>query len=205
LALGAYLWDQSSYNTSEQAIVDQEFPDFPAYSSYQMHDVTFTWPISGTVQLDVYFTHGYGNWASVTQARFNCVKHADGNLPPQSYDPRDGQVVPIFKSDLGDAWKLCSYVEIDLSPGTWWIGLTPIASYGDYGQEFHLAAASGVIGFETGLRNPAGGFGYGNNWFPAWARLGYGSNDGAIAIEPAPAEPSGLLLLGLVAALIRPR
>ena len=53
-------------------------------------------------------------------------------------------------------------LNLNLSAGTYWFGLTAVAS-SSLQQEFHYSAGS-QVGQETQFRNPEGGFGLGTDW-----------------------------------------
>ena len=55
------LWDQSNFNEGINAFVDQEFSDFPTFSSYLVTDVTIAAGFVGT-EVTTYFTVGFGAW-----------------------------------------------------------------------------------------------------------------------------------------------
>jgi hypothetical protein len=199
------LWDQSNYDTAANALVDQEFDDFPTYSSYMVMDVVSTgWLVDS---VSVYFTSDYGGgWGGVNQARLNVFAWTPGSLPGAGDDPTAGTVVPVSLAEQGDAtWKItASGLNLDMPAGNYWIGLTPLTNFASQGQEFHRGAP--IVGDDTAWRNPGGGFGYGGSWNyayligPTWQ----GTYDGAILIEGVPA-PGALALLGLAGLVSRRR
>ena len=79
-------------NTSLQAVIDQEIPDMPEFSTYVLSDVVVD--NSGFVcNLTVYFTNFSGEWAStVTEARLTSFQ----DPLTSNWDPRfDGEIVPV--------------------------------------------------------------------------------------------------------------
>jgi hypothetical protein len=196
------LWDQSNYNSGINAFVDQEFDDFPSYSSYMVMDVVSTgWTVQS---VSAYFTLGSGNWAGVTQARLNLFAKT-GSLPGAGDDPTAGSTVAVSLTNLGDTWEItASGLNIDVPAGDYWIGLSPLTNFGAQGQEFHRAAP--IIGEDTAWRNPGGGFALGTQW-QTTAALGtdwIGVYDGAFKVEGIPA-PGALALLGLAGLIGRRR
>ncbi len=189
------LWYQAP-NPALTAYIDQEFPDTPGYSAYQVHDVTVD-PGGWTVQsITGYFGGSTGPWPTTTaNARVNIFPKS-GSLPGSGDDPTGGAVYTASFS-----WDGTSYVvtagglSIPLAAGDWWIGLTPILAFGTYGQQFHWQSTP-VVGDYSALRNPGGSFGFGTDW------VTYYTGDGAILIEgtggaiPEPATWS-LLALGV--------
>lgn len=190
------LWDQSGYSTSSGAVVDQQFPDLPDFSTYMVSDVSVTggqWSVSAVT---VYLTKSR-DWSSVNQGVLN-VFPKTGPLPSDLTDnPGSGDVVSVSVTSTlaADAWAVrADGLALLLPPGEYWIGLTPIADFSTFLQEFHWPAAA--LGDPTVLRNPGGGFGIGNNWQQASVFLG-GYGDAAILVEgDVVPEPGTLLLIG---------
>jgi len=194
-------WDQSDVVTEVNALVDQEFPDYPDFSSYMMMDFenSSPWSIFG---LYTFFTDQTLAWYGVTEARLNLFPK-DGPLPAVGDDPTAGVVVPVSvaASDFGGVQVYAGGLDIDVYQGQHWIGLTPIAEFGVFGQEFHQAAAPLMLD-DTAWRNPGGGFGYGHDW-QTTAGLSdewVGQYDAAFKIVIP--EPASLMLLGLGGAML---
>ncbi len=74
-------------------------------------------------------------------------------------------VTNVTVTDLGDVLAVTADLDryINLGPGNYWVGLTPIAEFEMFGQEFHLHSSE-FVGGPTMYRNPGGGFGLGKNW-----------------------------------------
>ncbi|MDY7108262.1 MAG: MYXO-CTERM sorting domain-containing protein [Planctomycetota bacterium] len=202
------LWDQSNYSTDPNALVDQEFGDFPTYSSYMVTDVVADtdWVIQS---VSVYFTSNNGNWGQfLSQARLNIFDWVPGTLPLAADDPTAGAVVSVGAVEQGDStWKItASGLNVNLDAGNYWIGLTPIVNFADGGQEFHRPAP--IINDNNAWRNPGGAFGYGTDWIYAHIVDGTGEWENqweaSILIEGVPA-PGALALLGLAGLLGRRR
>ncbi len=180
---GVKLWDQSDYDEGVNAFVDQVFDDFPDFDSYLVTDIDTggdAWVINSVM---TFFTNG-NDWANagVKQGRLNIFPKT-GNLPDGADDPGAGQVVDITIIDQGDTIAITAAgLSIELTPGEYWVGLTPLANFGVFGQEFHRGAP--IIGDDTAWRNPGGGFGLGAEWSdtgvlaPDWV----GAFDAAISI-----------------------
>ena len=199
------LWDQSGVDPAVNALVDQEFGNYPTYASYMVQDVVADtdWQIQSVT---TYFTMGTGFWSTaINQGRLS-VFPKTGSLPDAGDDPSASSIVDISMNFGANGWEVVADgLAIDLGAGEYWVGLTPIADFGVYGQEFHQAAP--IIGEDTAWRNPGGGFGMGTSWTTAsildatWT----GTWDAAILVQGIP-EPASLALLGLGAlALIRRR
>ncbi len=182
------------------AFADQEFrDDFPAHSTYQVHDVTVGaggWTIQSITS---YFTLGYGYWPATASVYLNIFSKSDP-LPGPGDDPTAGTEYTASISDDGAATTFITLdgLSISLAAGDYWIGMTPILDFGSYGQEYHMQATA-VLGDYSAIRNPGGAMGYGTDW-GTYAMVGYDPGDGAILIEgtaiPEPATWS-LLALGV--------
>jgi MYXO-CTERM domain-containing protein len=178
--------------------VDQEFGDYPTYSTYQVADVTFA---SGSVinQITVYTTVGIGNWGGITQARLNLFTKT-GALPLASDDPTAGTLV---NATWSNGLLVASGLNIPVS-GAMWVGLTAVGDFGAVGQEFHLCGTS-VSGDPDAYRNPGGSFGLpaGTNWGDMTSGAGY--RDIAMTIEGVVPAPGAMALLGLAGIAARRR
>jgi len=192
------LWDQQP-DTNFTAIVDQVFPDEPTFSTYLVSDVVF----ASNVTIDsvtTYFSDSFGSWPANATAILNIFAD-DGALDTE--DPTAGTSIAATFSVGADGLELmASGLGINLSAGTYWIGLTPVLDSATYGQEFHQAGTA-VVGAQSQLRNPGGAFGNGSDWFDGFDFAGH-NYDGAITIEgsvvPVPAAVwlFGSGLLGLI-------
>ena len=195
------LWYQAP-DTVAAAYVDQEFPDYAGYSTYQVHDVTVD-PGGWTIQsITSYYTVGWGSWPSTASVRVNIFPKS-GSLPLSGDDPTVGTVYAATLSVSGSSTLVTvGGLSIPLAAGDWWIGLTPILLFGSDGQEYHQVVADAVVGDYSAVRNPGGSFGFGTAW-ATYTALGRATGgDGAILIEgvggaiPEPATWS-LLALGV--------
>ncbi len=180
------LWDQSNYAPSSPNLIDQEFGDVPTYSTYQVHDFTVSPPGWNVAAVSTYFTVSFGAWSpGIVQARLNLYPKT-GALPLPTEDPSGGLVVQVSLTNLGDAWRATADTTSvaalqNLAPGDYWIGLTPIADYAAFGQEFHYRSAT-PVGSPSAVRNPAGAFGLGTQWSD-YGLFGQTPGDGAFLLE----------------------
>lgn len=195
------LYDQSAYTSDYAANVDQEFGDFPQYSSYMADDVSFGSAVT-IDSISTFYTMG-GSWGpGITNARLNIFAKT-GSLPGAGDDPAAGLSVAVTFTSLGDAWQVtASGLGINLAAGDYWFALTPQADFGLFGQSFHYYTAPGsLVGDQVAFRNPGGAFGTpgGTNWQTVNGAL-QGPTDANMAllvegtIVPA---PGALALLGL--------
>ena len=156
---------QAKPDPNLQAVINQVFPDFPEFDSYLARDVDIAsgWVILGEVT--TYFTNsGNNGWEGVTMAVLNLFED-DGQLDTE--DPTTGMIVPVTVID-SDGDGILEMTASDLNillVGHNWIGLTPIAEFGVFGQEFQTGSSSSE-NQETHLINPGGGFGFGTKWAP---------------------------------------
>ncbi|MCL4221407.1 MAG: hypothetical protein KJZ65_08550 [Phycisphaerales bacterium] len=175
-------------------IIDHEFGDFAYHSCYQVHEVIFTTNVIIS-DITTYFTNATGLWGGVTTAVLNIYDHS----PTAADDPRAGTVVVVSIANNGDGTisVRASGLGIALGAGSYWVGLTPFADFGVFGQEFHLESFT-AIGSASPLRNPGGGFGYGTNWAGAGDFSGNPTFvDGAILINGVIPAPGAVMFLGL--------
>lgn len=191
----AVLWDQQP-DANARAFVDQDFTDFPDFSTFLVSDVVFSSNVTVN-SVTTYFTNLNSTWPQ--SGNGTAILNIFADPLASADDPTAGtSVTAAYSVDATGISLTASGLSIDLAAGTYWIGLTPILIFGDVGQEFHQQAAS-TVGANTQGRNPGGGFGFGTDWFDAGPAFG-GLNewDAAITIEgesvPAPAT---LVLLGL--------
>ncbi len=194
---GPVLWDQQP-DPARNAYVDQNFLDFPSFSTYIVNDVSFTTNvvIDGVI---TYYTSGIGFWPSSGTATLNIFPKT-GTLPGPGDDPSFGLTVPVdivagpngLEVHAGAGTPL----NIPLPAGDYWIGLTPDLEFGSFGQEFRQNSTS-FVGDASAGRNPGGGFGVGTDWFDAGQVFGGEPDyDAAITILGTPA-PGTVALLGL--------
>ncbi len=193
------LWDQSTLDPGGVGLVNQEFSDFPTYSSYIVSDVVVTgwsWHVWSMTQ---YYVSGTPNWSGLTQGRFN-VFPKTGSLPGAGYDPSNGVVVPISVQN-GNSNPIVtadlSSLNLILSPGSYWIGLAPLTAFGTHSQAF-LAKALHGYGDPDAIRNPGGGFAFGTSWMPAGnIPGGYPGYEATFKLEDNWPEPNSLVLISL--------
>ncbi len=191
VSAGDVLWDQPLILDST-AFVDQNFPDFPDFSTFLVSDVVFG---SGVIinSITTYYTNANNLWPQNAAGTATLNIFAD----PLSGgdDPMAGaSVVVNFVTSADGIAVTASGLNIALGAGTYWIGLSPELDFGAAGQEFHLEAAG--VGANTQGRNPGGGFGLGLDWFDAGQTFAGINWDGAITIIGVPA-PGAMALLGI--------
>lgn len=166
------IWD-SPPNFDLTGLVDQEFDDFPEFSTYLCPNVPVV-DESELTSVTTYYTNASGLWPQgLINAVLNIVEVTPGFLPPNSYDPSvDGVLVVAEMAPFDGGLALTvdlTGAGVILPAGEYAIGLTPNLEFGQFGQEFHQG--SDVFLSNTAGRNPAGGFGVGTDWFEAGPTL----------------------------------
>ncbi len=187
----AILWDQSDYNVSAGAYVNQVFDDFPTYDSFQVADVTTggaTWNVS---KITVYMTRGANGTdlfdpLNITTAnvqiypKTSCLPNTS-NLPPQLTLPC------VLFSPAANVWEIS--VDTSSTPqfqginGSYWIGVTPKTNFARDGQEFQFQTIAAGRDCESTWRNPGGGFGLGTEWSSISSLGGGTTYEGSLKIE----------------------
>jgi hypothetical protein len=198
------LWDQQPLDGST-GYINQEFGDDPAFSTYQVHDITVTgggWNITSITE---YFTNNGSAWPGSFDARLN-IFALNGPAPLSTDDPTAGLIYPAVNLATIMSTVTLSGLSIYLAPGSYWIGFTPIVDL-SVGQQFQLVAST--VGNDSGVRNPGNGFADGSDWMTT-SVFNADSPDGSITINgdevasaPEPGTASlfgagGLLLAGLL-------
>ncbi len=198
-------------NNDLPAFVDQQFADFPDFSTYLLACVTIE---RDTFIHDVttYYTNANNLWPQGQIEAVLNITRQDNGLPPNDYDPGGPQVggaglkVLADMSANGDRLSLTAHLDggITLEAGKYWIGLTPKLDFGMFGQEFHKG--SDFFEKNTAGRNPGGGFGVGTDWFDAG--LVFGGVDWGMALTITGKNvptPGALALLGIAGLLVTGR
>ncbi len=165
------LWDQSI--ASGNATVDQNFPDFPDYSSGMVDDFSTGAQAWNITKVTTYYTRGVGNWSdAITHAQLSLFSKSAPTPVEPDFVGNLGLVDVSLASSLdGQAWAVTtdtsSIAALQNISGEFWIGLTPVADFGSFGQEFHLLSAMPTVGGGSAVRNAGGAFGFGTGWTDA--------------------------------------
>ena len=161
----AILWDQST--TAFANAVDQDFPDFPTYSTGMVDDFSTggnTWNVNTVV---TYYTFGSGIWPASCTAQLSLFSKSGGSPTGADSVGNLGSVSATIVN-LGSALAIVANTSgvgaLQGINGDYWIGLTPSLAFGTYFQEFHLTSALADNGDGAYLRNAGGGFGIGTGW-----------------------------------------
>ncbi len=192
----AVLWDQPLSTVNQNAYVNQEFSDFPDYSSFLADDFVNPAPWN----ISTVFVPGDG-WNGFTSL-FNATAltwqiYADNAGVPDG-DPSGGGNPPVWTLTLaptdpqvvisnGTPGGLPSNTTLNLATpvnlpaGHWWLVFYPTLDFTNYGQHGRQAADT-TNGYTGQFINPGGGFGYGTAW-QAWTVLGPTQADIAFRLE----------------------
>jgi MYXO-CTERM domain-containing protein len=200
----AVLWDQ--VGPAINNVVDQDFSDFPSFSTFLVDDFSTGGQIWNVTSVSTFFTTVSGFWdPSITSGKLQFYPKG-GSLPNDGSDIAPEYTVTVSLTNNGGAWQVTADTsgigELQGINGDYWVGLTPSAAFGTYGQEFHLLQDP-AFGDQAALRNPGGGFGA-PNWTAAATLIGGGPYDMNFRLEgtvvPAPGAAALLGLGGLLAA-----
>lgn len=178
---------------------NQEFSDFPDFSTYAVNDVSFA--IGVTLEtITTYHANFNGSWGGVgTGTAILNIFDKVGPLPDDvADDPTAGLIVPVeFVESATGIDVIAAGLAIDLPAGDYWIGLTPQLDAIFPGQENVLLAET-LIGDQTAQNNPGGAFGFAPGWSVVGDSIGGVPVDYAMTIEgtPIPA-PSAVALFGM--------
>ena len=192
VSAGDVLWDQAPILDDVSSFVDQNFPDFPDFSTFLVSDVVFG---SGVTinSITTYYTNVGNLWPQNAAGTATLNIFADPLSGAD--DPITGASVAVdFVTSADGIAVTASGLNIAIGAGTYWIGLAPELTFNGAGQEFHLEAAG--VGENTQGRNPLGGFGLGTDWFDAGQTFAFIDWDAAITIVGVPA-PGAMALLGI--------
>ncbi|HNS52822.1 MAG TPA: hypothetical protein PKO09_16780 [Anaerolineae bacterium] len=191
----AVLWDQPLSSVNQAAYVNQEFEDYPTYSSFLADDFVNGEPWD----IDTIFVPGDGwnGFSSLLNATsLTWQIYADnGGVPagdPSSggavwsltLAPADAQVtITNGSSGLPSNTLLSLATPVTVPAGTWWLVFYPTLNFGNYGQHGRQPADT-LNGYYGQFINPGGAFGYGTVW-QAWGVIGPTQHDIAFRLEGA--------------------
>jgi hypothetical protein len=180
------LWDQSDYDPFGAGFFNSVSGGPPfGITNFVVSDVTVDgsgWNVSS---ITTYYSFLDVTWGTAISEGHLCVFPRTGPLPLGTDDPTTTVVVPMTGVDIGGVWQITAAgLNLDLAPGDYWIGITPIAPSGPFGPEIHLGAAT-FVGIDVASYDP---FAFPGP--PAWFNYNPGT-DATILIEgtrPTPVE-----------------
>ncbi len=192
----AVLWDQPLSMVNHAAFVDQEFTDYPDYSSFLADDFSNTaaWLVNSI------FIPGDG-WNGFTSLKnasaLTWQIYADDGSGVPDGDPSGGGNPPVWTLTLppldphvvltaGSGGMLSDVMlnppmPVILPPGDWWLVFYPTMEFSAFGQ-YGRQPADTTNGHVGQFINPGGGFGYGTDW-QDWTVIGAAQQDIAFRLE----------------------
>ncbi len=199
------LWNQNTTNFN--GVVDQDFPDFPTYTSGMVDDFTTSGQTWNVHHVTTYYTQGSGAWGTGIGSAQLSLYTKSASSPTGADLVGNLGIVPAMLIPLGGAWALTADTSaigaLQGINGDYWIGLTPIAAFGVFGQEFHLLSSNATIGAGSAVRNIGGSFGFGTDWTDAGTLGNQAGADMLFTLEgdvvPAPGAAALLALGGVFA------
>lgn len=201
--------------TAGNGTVDQNFPDFPAYSASMVDDFSTGGQTWNLTRFTTYYTVG-GTGAPTlwnpTITTGTLSFYAKSGALPGAGDVQSnlGNVsISLSLINGGTVWAATCDVSgigaLQGLNGNYWIGLTPTAAFGTYSQEFHLLSSLATNGDGSALRNGGGGFGVGTNWISSGSLAGLPPTDMLMTIEGNIVPVPGTLALVGVGGLLAAR
>jgi hypothetical protein len=180
------LWDQSDFDAFGPGFFnsDSGAPPF-GMTNFAVNDVTVEcgWNVQS---ITIYFSALDMAWGEGIVEGYLHVFPKLGPLPIDGTDdPTASPSVPMSGVLNVDHWVVtAANLNLDLTPGEYWIGITPVAPSGPFGPEIHLAAL-GYTGVPTASYDP-----YAFPGPPAWFNFNP-DVDASILIEGTITGPSG--------------
>jgi len=173
------LWDQSDYDLFGAGFFNSVSGGPPfGITNHVVSDVTVNgngWHVEA---ITTYYSFLDPTWGTaITQGHLHVFPKI-GPLPIDGTDdPTLSPVVAMTGTDIGGVWQVSATgLSLDLSPGEYWIGITPIAPSGPFGPEIHMGTIT-FVGAETATYDP---FAFPGP--PAWFNFNPGI-DASILIE----------------------
>jgi len=173
------LWNQSDYDAFGAGFFNSVSGGPPfGLTVYTVGDVT----VGGTgwhvEKITTYYSRIDPNWGIGITQGFLHVFPKTGALPVDGTDdPAASTPVTLTTALFDDRFEIyASGLSLDLAPGEYWIGITPIAPAGFFGPEIHMSS-------QTFLGAPSPSYdAYADPGPPAWYDMNPGV-DAAILIE----------------------
>jgi hypothetical protein len=176
------LWDQSTLDLNGPGIANSNSSGFNGFVAYSVNDVTLSSNCVIT-RITQYYSAFNSSWLNLTQGRVY-IEPKTQSLPTVA--PGGGSLIPMSAASATIQGQpvivvTASGLSIPLSPGEYWIGITPTAGAGINGANLQWPAA--MVGTPVAtFFSPAG----------PWNNT-YGSYDGTLLIEgelPVPVAPA---------------
>lgn len=190
----AVLWDQPLSSVNQNAYVDQDFNDFPTYSSFLADDFVNgeAWSI-GTIFIP---GNGWNGFTTLMNASALTWQIYADNAGVPVGNPAGGGTPPVWTLTLAPTnpqvtisagtggfpsnTTLTLTTPVALPAGHWWLVFYPTMPFssGQYGRQ----PSDTTNGYTTQFINPGGGFGLGTAW-QNWSAVGATQQDMAFRLE----------------------
>ena len=163
------LWDQSVLDVKGPGIANSYSAGFGGFIIHSVNDVTVDgdgWHVDTITQ---YYSTWNPNWAGVITTGYLHISPKTGPLP--TFDPTTDTQIPMSAAyvDANVLAVVATGVNIDLAPGDYWIGITPVAQAGIFGANLQWPTA--LVGDAVASHE----LGAWHNYYAGW--------DGAILVE----------------------
>jgi hypothetical protein len=189
----AVLWDQPLSSVNQDAYVDQDFTDYPDYSSFLADDFVNgqAWNIS-TVFVPGNGWNGFSSLLNADSLTWQIYADAPGVPVGDPYSggalwsvtlaPTDPRVtITSGSGGLATNTALNLTVPVAVPAGHWWLVFYPtmaLETGGQYGRQ----PADTASNYWGQFINPGGAFGHGTDW-QSWAAIGATQQDIAFRLE----------------------
>jgi hypothetical protein len=203
-AVESVLWDQPLSIIEQSAYVDQDFIDFPDYTSFLADDFVNADP--WLIQSIFIPGDGWGGFSTLLNATTLTWQIYEDNAGVPAGDPTGAGAPPLWTLSLAPSdprvsitpgtsgylsnTQLNLMTPISLPPGHYWLIFYPKMSFAGAGQ-YGRQPADTTHGYIPQLINPGGGFGFGTDW-QGWNVLGAPLTDMAFTLGGEIGEPAGI-------------
>ena len=180
------LWDQSDFDPFGAGFFNSESGEPPfGMTQYCVNDVMVTGDGWMVESISIYFSALDPFWGDgILEGKLHLFPKT-GPLPVDGVDdPTASPVVAMSGVFVDDHIVVtASGLSLEVLPGEYWIGITPVAPSGGFGPEIHLSSMT-LMGDASASYDP---FAFPGP--PAWFQLNPGV-DAAIFIEGTPIQPT---------------
>jgi hypothetical protein len=149
---GAVLWDQSDYNLFGGGFFNSVSGGPPfGVTMFAVSDVTVTGAPWHVDTISTYYSVLDPSWVEAISQGHLHVFPKSGPLPSDvTDDPAASPLVPMTGTNLDGGVGLvqATGLNLDLAPGEYWIGITPVAPSGPFGPEIQMSSHT-LIGADT--------------------------------------------------------
>ena len=140
------LWDQSNYDVFGAGFFNSVSGSPPfGLTVYTVSDITVDGSGWHVESISTYFTNIDATWGDVVSQGYLNVYPKIGSLPIDGTDvPAAHPTVAMTATDLGNGvyQVTASGLNLDIAPGDYWIGITPIAPSGFFGPEIQFSTST---------------------------------------------------------------